>query len=780
MSNLSDIVQGGGGEVLDPSKFVFTEAELDAEIAAGSTSIVVAAPITITSSKTLSTANVRISSKSKEAVLTDDGSLTAPLFTIDAQNVSLFGLSIQCDSDIFNVIDLTANASKCEISNCTIKTDVIDVIHLNEDSSNNVISDNILEQINLSSAFTQKGQILSETLTEEFGIGGIFGWDVSLSADGNIILVTSFGYNGNWPDPLLAGRSFARVYKFNNNMWEILGEDFIGANVGEFEFTFGKINAEGNRVVFLQEGSVADITIFDYNEMTNQWELNTSTFTNPIGGVVTTGIIQDVPAYRVAIDINDEGTIIGALDYDGVVTIYEESNGAWVQKGSAVTGTAQDFYADYHNIKLNSVGNTFLTAKEGREDNGPNLPDTGGFDVFTYDENINEWVRKGSQIIGLIPNIQVGAVQGYSSCGISGDGNVVTIQGEINLKAQRTGTNQGANKNEFIKVYNFKDFNEVFNFKNVLPENINNSIFNTNDDSAILPITLIYKYNKNLTDWELLDIVTLKTSLNDFININTLKVSGIRRACYNIGLNYNGSIVLVPTGNSQLSTYQLNTKTKKYEQINRLQGLELDSLDFYTNPEDIDNEHLSKPFITNNGKNFHYSSYIEEEADKDTVLVFNTAVKPNILDFGINNKLAGNSFEKEEKIQSTKEIRNWNSYSIGIYKNPTTGGGGSDLFYNPTTRSLASYDEVFASNAAGIFKCPEPEAGARFRIFIMDTVAPYSSGPNAIVLEPFNTELIIDAGQPFNSSSPNGGFTLTPGASYEFVSDGTNWFTLKT
>ena len=93
---------------------------------------------------------------------------------------------------------------------------------------------------------------------------------------------------------------------------------------------------------------------------------------------------------------------------------------------------------------------------------------------------------------------------------------------------------------------------------------------------------------------------------------------------------------------------------------------------------------------------------------------------------------------------------------------------------------MSSYDEVFASNAAGNLKCPEPEIGARFRIFVMDTVAVYTNFPDAVIIKPFDTELIIDAGQPYDSSSPNGGFTLTPGASYEFVSDGTNWFILKT
>lgn len=780
MSNLSDIVQGGGGEVLDPSKFVFTEAELDAEIAAGSTSIVVAAPITITSSKTLSTANVRISSKSKEAVLTDDGSLTAPLFTIDAQNVSLFGLSIQCDSNIFNVIDLTANASKCEISNCTIKTDVIDVIHLNEVSSNNVISDNVIEQINLSSTFTQKGPVggIPEVLNSAaLGSEGLnsFGWDSDISADGKIMVVSGLGYFGN-SDPNLTDRSAAQVFKLNEtNQWEPLGQEFIGANLSEYEFEFVKINAEGNRVVFLQEGTVADITIYDLNETTDppQWELNTSTFTNPTTQLETTGIIQDVPAYRVAMDINDQGTIIGALDYDGVVTIYEESNGAWVQKGSAITGTAQDFYGSYHNIKSDSSGNTFLI---GYKSDGSADAKRGGAEVITY--NGNDWITKGTPILGLIDGIQIGASNQIfdASSGISGDGNTIALQAEIKLQGfEDINTSfAGADKEQFIKTYNFKNFNDIADFKNVLPVDVFNTIFNRNDDRTNIIVHLIYKYDETLMNWKLLDIVTLKTSLNDFLTIKSFANNLTRRYNYNLGLNYNGSVFCVNNSQAQLTVYQLNTKTKTYEQSSRLQGLELDFSNYAATAEDFETDHLAVNGISKNGKHFYSSTPF---ASITFAVVFDVGVKPNILDFGINNKLAGNSFEKEEKIQSTKEIRNWNSYSIGIYKDPFSGVSATNL---NITRFLGSYDEVFASNAAGIFKCPEPEAGARFRIFVMDTVAPYSTGLNAIVIEPFDTELIIDAGQPYDSSSPNGGFTLTPGASYEFVSDGTNWFTLKT
>jgi hypothetical protein len=789
MSNLSDIVQGGGGEVLDPSKFVFTEAELDAEIAAGSTSIVVAAPITITSSKTLNIDNVRISSKTKEAVLTDDGSLTAPLFTIDAQNVSLFGLSIQCDSDIFNVIDLTANASKCEISNCTIKTDVIDVIHLNEDSSNNVISDNIIEQINLSSEFTQIGPTDPPGGIQEVVNGAdsfqAFGFSSDISNDGKTMIITAPSYQFDFSDPLLAGFSYARIYRFNDitNQWEA-GQEFIGPTFSQFEYQFARINGNGTRIAFLQEGDVADVTIFDYNETTDQWELNTSTFTNPnspdpMNPIVTTGIIQDVGPYRAAVCINNEGNIIGTLDYDDTVRIYEEINGAWVQKGSDVTGSVTNFFSVYYGIKSDSSGNTFLIGYDEKADT-LGFTNNGGVEIITYDENMQDWVTKGSPILGLTNKLGLGSNGFASPIGISGDGNTVALQGLLNLKGENSLLTRGSLLNDFIKTYNFKDANEVIGLKNPYPILASNDISNLYDSQSSIAINLIYKY-ENL-NWKLLDIVTPKTSLNDVVSRRSFTTSTSIVWNFGLELNYNGSVLFFNNSQSQLSLYQLNTKTKKYEQSNKLQGIELDfNLDHNGDIEDFNNDELAMYGLTPNGKKFFCSHFGEEfSGKKGFAVVFNVGVKPNILDFGLKNKVSGNSFEREEETQPKTLIRNWNSYSWGIYKNPLSGGSGSDLFYNPNTIFLSSYDEVFASNAAGIFKCPEPEVGARFRIFVMDTVAPYSSGPNAIVLKPFDGERIIDAGLPYNSSSLNGGFTLTPGASYEFVSDGTDWFTLKT
>ena len=780
MTNLSKIIKGGGVGVP-----VFTEAQLDNELAAGTKNILIEDVITITTPKILATNNVKIISVKKEAGLIDDGNFTAPLFTIDAENVALSGLNIQCNSDIFNVIDLTANACKCEISNCTIKSDVINVINLHENSSNNIISNNVLQQIDLSTAFKQKGpeggipEVLNDAALGSSGICD-YGYTSDISANGEIMVVSSYGYEFDHPDPNLRGKAFAKVFKLVNNQWESLGEEFVSLVADQYEFTVAKINAEGTRVVFLGNGDFADITIYDLNEGVNppQWVLNTSNFTNPINQVVTTGIIQDVPAYRSAIDINDQGNIIAAIDFDGIVTVYEEINNEWVQKGPDIS---QSFYCNAEfNLKLDSSGNTFLVAKNANSDNivdGTLLLDSGGFDVFTY--NGNEWVRKGSEIVGLAPYLNLGSKNFDSPCGISGDGNVVVIQGEIGLKTGEFG--RSASKGRFIQEYNFKNIDDIVDFKNILPVEVQNVIFNSNDDNASFVVNLVYKYNETLMDWEVLDIVTLQSSLNDFLTENALRFQNVRRNNRNIGINYHGNVLCINTSQRQLTVYQLNTKTKTYEQSSRLQGLELDFSNYATTPEELRFNHLALNGLSNNGKHF-YSSFggasFTNPAIPGFAVVFDVGLKPNILDFGINNELSGNSFEKEKRIQPAKFARSWNSYSIGIYRNPSDTDDLPSLNYiDSSARALSSYDEVFVSNAASPLRCPKPEKGARVRIFVMDTVVAYNiNEPNAVIIKPFDTEFIISAGVPFDSNSPFGGFKLIPGNAYEFGSDGTNWF----
>ncbi|WP_159949639.1 T9SS type A sorting domain-containing protein [Polaribacter septentrionalilitoris] len=179
---------------------------------------------------------------------------------------------------------------------------------------------NVYENIN--GTWTQRGT----TLEGEFNYDA-FGYTLDMSDDGNVLAI------GN------KGRKKVKVFKFENNDWAQIGDDFTGLNTTTREFLSVSLSSNGNKVAI---GSSEGVSIYENNNDT--WSL--------LGSKITNGSITS---------LSSDGTKIAVgSPYNYTVKNYIYNNDNWTQRGEDVSTWRSSNFSE--SLALSADGDTFISA----------------------------------------------------------------------------------------------------------------------------------------------------------------------------------------------------------------------------------------------------------------------------------------------------------------------------------------------------------------------------------------------------------------------------------
>lgn len=182
-----------------------------------------------------------------------------------------------------------------------------------------------------------------------------FGTGVSVSSDGTIVAVGAPGNNEN---------SFVRVFKYVNNDWQQLGADIVNESVLEKVGHSVSLSADGLTIAIgapeagdLDEGHVR---IYQYNN--NTWE--------KIGNDIVGDGTQFYLGYKVVLTPGAKFLAASAYKTNsskkGAVKVYENISGTWTQKGTNLEGEF-NYDAFGFTIDLSDDGSVLAVSNKGRK-----------------------------------------------------------------------------------------------------------------------------------------------------------------------------------------------------------------------------------------------------------------------------------------------------------------------------------------------------------------------------------------------------------------------------
>ena len=241
----------------------------------------------------------------------------------------------------------------------------------------------------------------------------LFGWSVSLSADGNTVAISARGLGS-----IVFNYGHTRIYEWNGDTWIQKGTGIgEGENEG-FAVTQVSLSSDGNTVAigsYRHDDSGTDagqVQIYEWNG--NEWVQK---------GINIDGEeAQSWSGWSLCMDSDGSTVAIGGIHNNnaGHVRIYEWDGDSWIQKGVDLDGEAEEdgFGAS---VRLSSDGNSVAIGAYGNDDAGNNA---GHVRVYKWDGN--NWIQKGADIDGESSNDRFG-----SWVGMSADGNTVAASAPI-------------------------------------------------------------------------------------------------------------------------------------------------------------------------------------------------------------------------------------------------------------------------------------------------------------------------------------------------------------
>ena len=232
-----------------------------------------------------------------------------------------------------------------------------------------------------------------------------FGRSADLSGDGTTFAVGSNEYNN--------GSGQTLVYKWNGSNWIQKGQPINGQSTNELSSSSVSINENGNTLAIgapQSSGGGANsgtVRIFEWNG--NNWIQKGSNID---------GTIDDYSGYSIVIsgDANSVAISSAGIFNAGKVEVYTWNGSNWVQKGSDFLGQNTDDCTGVA-VSLSYDGNTL---SYGSPNNDDLFQDAGKVSVFTW--NGISWVNKGLEINGTILNQGLG-----SNISLTNDGNTIGI-----------------------------------------------------------------------------------------------------------------------------------------------------------------------------------------------------------------------------------------------------------------------------------------------------------------------------------------------------------------
>ncbi len=268
--------------------------------------------------------------------------------------------------------------------------------------------------------YVRNGSIWTQQGSKLVGTGAIGtayqGGKVSLSADGNMALISGSGDNG--------GIGAAWVFTRNGNTWSQQGNKLVGTGaIGS--------SRQGTSVSLSADGSTAIIGGWaDNNNMGAAWVFARSGNTwSQIGNkLVGTGVNGTYIAQGTSVSLSADGNtaiIGGNADnfFVGAAWVFTRIGNTWIQQGSKLVGTGFNNSGGRvdqgRSVSLSADGNTALI--------GANYDNNQAGAAWVFTRSGSVWSQQGSKLVGT--NGSANSQQGCS-VSLSADGNTAIIGGE--------------------------------------------------------------------------------------------------------------------------------------------------------------------------------------------------------------------------------------------------------------------------------------------------------------------------------------------------------------
>jgi hypothetical protein len=243
-----------------------------------------------------------------------------------------------------------------------------------------------------------------------------FGWSVALSSDGNTAIVGAPFYNGNDP---YGGLGAAYVYTRSGTTWtqqtQLLGSGYSGSSL---QGTSVALSADGNTALVGGAGDGGENRQLN-NGATWIFKRSGVTWTqvgSKLYGTGTSGNSAQGAAGALSADGNT--AIVGGPN-DGVIWIFANSNGSWVQQGSKLAATGLGAAGQGQSVALSANGNLALV---GAPNTGSGV---GGAAIFARTSGV--W-GQGEALTVFSGSSKNAASQGYAVA-LSAAGNTAIVGG---------------------------------------------------------------------------------------------------------------------------------------------------------------------------------------------------------------------------------------------------------------------------------------------------------------------------------------------------------------
>ena len=286
------------------------------------------------------------------------------------------------------------------------------------------------------------------------------GFSVSLSNDGTIVAIGGPEHTGE-NNSYEAGH--VRVFKFENNSWDQLGQDIDGDEKDFMGYSVS-LSGDGKKVA-------VGAPDHDGNGLTNSGQVRAYKYENNSWTQLGSDIDGEQVEYRTghSVSLSDDGMTLAVstgdcdCDEDGTVNSgirghikvlkYSNTSNDWIKLGDSIAGEIDgDRFGDA--VAISDDGTRVVGgAKYNR--NHPIGNASGHIRVFEYQDNSSSWVQLGDDIDG---NTSTNDEIGFSVT-ISNDGKKV-IGGGIN-------SNSGTG---IVRGYEFRDPHVTLSSASLLPE----------------------------------------------------------------------------------------------------------------------------------------------------------------------------------------------------------------------------------------------------------------------------------------------------------------------
>ena len=216
------------------------------------------------------------------------------------------------------------------------------------------------------------------------------GYSVSLSSDGKTVAIGAYLNDGNGENS-----GHVRVYEYKSNEWEQIGNDIDGEAEYDGSGYSLSLSSDGKTVAigapWNDNGEYSGhVRVYQYNG--NKWE--------QIGNDIDGEAKLDSSGSSVSLSSDGKTVAIGAIWNDdngkdsGHVKIYQYNGNKWEQIGQDIDGESAGNQSGW-SVSLSSDGNTVAIGAPYNNDNG----DRSGH-VRVYQYNIDKWEQIGQDIDG--------------------------------------------------------------------------------------------------------------------------------------------------------------------------------------------------------------------------------------------------------------------------------------------------------------------------------------------------------------------------------------------